>query len=79
MKKPAYLLDIGGTQSAFCIYHNGQPVFLREVSFGGRAITDSIGSVLNLKRLDAERIKLNGKEDMDDVTHKGVADAIQKR
>ncbi len=78
MKKPAYLLDIGGTQSAFCIYHNGQPVFLREVSFGGRAITDSIGSVLNLKRLDAERIKLNGKEDMDDVTHKGVADAIQK-
>lgn len=76
--KPVYLLDIGGTQSVFCIYQDGQPVFLREVSFGGRGITDSIASVLSIKRIDAERIKINGGNDDGDDSGKAIADAISK-
>ena len=77
-EKPVYLLDIGGAQSVFCIYHNGQPVFLREVSFGGRAVTESLASILNLKRIDAERVKLGGKEDLDDQNRKAIADSVNK-
>lgn len=77
-EKPVYLLDIGGAQSVFCIYHGGQPVFLREVSFGGRVITESLASILNLKRIEAERIKLCGKEDLDDQNARAIADAVNK-
>ena len=77
-EKPVYLLDIGGAQSVFCIYHKGQPVFLREVSFGGRVVTESLASILNLKRVEAERIKLSGKEDLDDKNAKAIADAVNK-
>ncbi|MDO9583922.1 MAG: type IV pilus assembly protein PilM [Desulfomicrobium sp.] len=77
-EKPVYLLDIGGAQSVFCIYHKGQPVFLREVSFGGRVVTESLASILNLKRVEAERIKLGGKEDLDDKNAKAIADAVNK-
>lgn len=77
-EKPVYLLDIGGAQSVFCIYHNGQPVFLREVSFGGRVITEALASILNLKRMEAERIKLGGKDDLDEKNAKAIADAVNK-
>jgi type IV pilus assembly protein PilM len=77
-EKPVYLLDIGGAQSVFCIYHNGQPVFLREVSFGGRVVTEALASILNLKRMEAERIKLGGKDDLDDKNAKAIADAVNK-
>jgi type IV pilus assembly protein PilM len=76
--KPVYLLDIGGAQSVFCIYHNAQPVFLREVSFGGRVVTESLASILNLKRMEAEKIKLGGKDNLDDKNAKAVADAVNK-
>jgi len=76
--KPVYLLDIGGAQSVFCIYHNAQPVFLREVSFGGRVISESLASILNLKRIDAERIKLSGKDDIDEKIKKAIADSVNK-
>jgi type IV pilus assembly protein PilM len=77
-EKPVYLLDIGGAQSVFCIYHNAQPVFLREVSFGGRVVTESLTSILNLKRFEAERIKLCGKEDLDVKNAKAISDAVNK-
>lgn len=77
-EKPVYLLDIGGAQSVFCIYHNAQPVFLREVSFGGRVVTESLASILNLKRFEAERIKLSGKEDLDAKNAKAISDAVNK-
>ena len=77
-EKPVYLLDIGGAQSVFCIYHNAQPVFLREVSFGGRVVTESLASILNLKRMEAERIKLGGKDDLDEKNAKAIADAVNK-
>jgi len=77
-EKPVYLLDIGGAQSVFCIYHNAQPVFLREVSFGGRVVTESISSILNLKRSEAERVKLNGNDDLNDGNRKAIADSVNK-
>ena len=77
-EKPVYLLDIGGAQSVFCIYHNAQPVFLREVSFGGRVVTESLASILNLKRMDAERVKLSGNDDIDEKAKKAIADSINK-
>lgn len=77
-EKPVYLLDIGGAQSVFCIYHNAQPVFLREVSFGGRVLTESLASILNLKRIDAERVKLSGKDDIDEKAKKAIADSVSK-
>lgn len=76
--KPVYLLDIGGVQSVFCIYHNFQPVFLREVSFGGKIITDLLAAKLGMKRVDAERIKIIGKNDLDDIAMRDVYDALQK-
>ncbi len=77
-EKPVYLLDIGGAQSVFCIYHKAQPVFLREVAFGGRVVTESLASLLNLKRVEAERIKLCGKEDLDAKNAKAISDAVNK-
>lgn len=77
-EKPVYLLDIGGAQSVFCIYQGGQPVFLREVSFGGRAVTEAMASVLNVKRADAERVKLSGKSDLDEKDAKAIYDSVNK-
>ena len=76
--KPVYLLDIGGAQSVFCIYQAGQPIFLREVSFGGRGVTEAIATILNLKRLDAERIKINGDGDFEEKNVKAITDAMLK-
>lgn len=76
--KPVYLLDIGGAQSVFCIYHNAQPVFLREVSFGGRVVTESMASILNLKRIDAERVKLSGNGEIDEKNKKLISDSVNK-
>ncbi len=77
-EKPVYLLDIGGAQSVFCIYHKAQPVFLREVAFGGRVVTESLASILNLKRVEAERVKLCGKEGLDAKNAKAISDAVNK-
>ena len=77
-EKPVYLLDIGGAQSVFCIYHNAQPAFLREVSFGGRAVTESLASVLGVKRMEAEKIKLSGKDDLGEKELKDISDSVNR-
>lgn len=58
--EPAYLLDIGGTQSIFSIFWQSQPVFFREMSFGGKQLTDILASRLDISRAEAEKIKLKG-------------------
>jgi type IV pilus assembly protein PilM len=55
-----YLIDIGAQQSIFCVYWNGQPVFFREVSFGGQQITNAIAKILDVNKSEAEKIKVNG-------------------
>ncbi len=59
-EEPAYLLDIGGRQSIFTICWQKQPVFFREVSFGGRQLTDIIANHMDIGRAEAEKIKLEG-------------------
>ncbi len=60
VSEPAYLLDIGGLQSIFTIFWKNQPVFFREMSFGGRQLTDVISNQLEISRSEAEKIKLEG-------------------
>ena len=59
-QEPAYLLDIGGNQSIFTIFWQGQPVFFREISFGGRQLTDIIARSLDISSLEAEKSKIRG-------------------
>jgi type IV pilus assembly protein PilM len=44
------------------VYLKGQPVFFREVSFGGQQITNAIAKILDVSKADAEKIKFNGPE-----------------
>lgn len=60
--KPAYLLDIGGTQSVLCVLMGFEPVFLREVGFGGRSLSEGIAKRLGVNRGEAERLKIQGPE-----------------
>ncbi len=59
---PVYLWDIGGQQSIFCVYWHGQPLFFREISVGGRHLTDALAQILNVQKGEAEKIKLEGPE-----------------
>jgi len=57
---PAYLLDIGGRQSIFVVFWRNQPLFFREMSFGGRQLTEAIAKIAEVGTGEAERIKLQG-------------------
>ncbi|MFN2341884.1 MAG: type IV pilus assembly protein PilM [Desulfonatronovibrio sp.] len=70
-EEPVYLLDIGDTQSIFVVFWKNQPVFFRELSFGGRNLTDIIGKQMDISRFEAEKIKIQGpssqKQSMEDL------------
>ncbi len=59
-QEPSYLLDIGGNKSIFTIFWNRQPGFFREMSFGGRQLTDIIARSLDIGEMEAEKIKILG-------------------
>ncbi len=59
-REPAYLLDIGGKQSTFTIFWQSQPVFFREMSFGGKQLTDIISKSLDISKTEAEKSKIEG-------------------
>lgn len=59
-EEPVYLLDIGSTQSIFVVFWKNQPVFFRELSFGGRSLTDIIAKQMDISRSEAEKIKIQG-------------------
>lgn len=75
-EEPVYLLDIGAQQSIFCVHWQGHPFFLREVSFGGRNLTQDLARVLNVGRAEAEKWKSAGgtgeAEDVDDAARKQI-------
>ena len=60
LEEPVYLLDIGGQQSVFCVFWYKQPVFFREMGFGGRHLTDILAKILKVNKYEAEKIKLQG-------------------
>ncbi len=66
LEESTYLLDVGAQHSIFCVYSGGQPLFLREVGFGGQQITDRLAKALGKNRLEAEKVKINGPKGLDD-------------
>jgi len=63
LSETTYLLDIGGTHSTFCVYSQNQPVFIRDIGFGGQQITERLNKVLDLSNSEAEKIKLSGPQE----------------
>ncbi|MGM0609570.1 MAG: type IV pilus assembly protein PilM [Thermodesulfobacteriota bacterium] len=76
MDSPVYLWDIGGQQSVFCVYWRKQPLFFREMSVGGRHITDALAGVLNVNRTEAEKIKLEGPDGFSPEQKEGAQEAL---
>jgi type IV pilus assembly protein PilM len=76
--KPVYLLDIGGTQSVLCILLDFQPVFLREVGFGGRSVTDALAKKLQINRGEAEHIKIHGPGRLAEADAQAAADVVRQ-
>ncbi len=63
--QPAYLLDIGGLQSIFAVFWKNQPLFFREMSFGGKQLTDAIAAALEVDTAKAEEQKMQGPAALD--------------
>ena len=63
-QEPVYLLDIGGRQSIFVVFWRNQPLFFREMSFGGRQLTETITKIADIETGEAERIKLQGTDSL---------------
>jgi type IV pilus assembly protein PilM len=59
---PAYLLDIGASQSILGVYDQGRPFFFREIGFGGHQITQIISRQLDVSLSEAEALKIKGSE-----------------
>jgi type IV pilus assembly protein PilM len=76
-KEANYLIDIGSQQSIFCVYWNGQPVFFREVSFGGQQITNTIAKMLDVNKTDAEKVKLNGPQGLGEGQQEQIAKELR--
>lgn len=72
----ACLVDIGETHSIFAIFRQNQPVFSRELSFGGRQITDIIARGMDMSRMEAEEIKIKGPSSQDNLKHTEIAEEI---
>ena len=70
------LVDIGETRSIFAIFRQSQPVFFREMSFGGRQLTDIISRSLDMSRIEAEEIKIKGPSSPDNLKYLEIAKEI---
>ena len=51
------LLDIGASQSTFCVLNGHHPLFVRDAGFGGQQLTDRLVQVLDLSYREAETLK----------------------
>jgi type IV pilus assembly protein PilM len=70
------LVDIGETRSIFAIFRQSQPVFFREMSFGGSQLTDIISRSLDMSSMEAEELKINGPSSQDNLKHLETAKEI---
>ena len=61
---PVALLDIGASQSTFCVLANQCPLFIRDAGFGGQQITDRLAQVLNVPGPQAETLKWQNPESL---------------
>ncbi len=51
------VLNIGHNLSSFAIVHQGEPFFIREMLFGGDAVTKEIASARSISEEEAEKLK----------------------
>jgi type IV pilus assembly protein PilM len=61
----SYLLDIGSESSVFCVYSQNQPLFIRDMGFGGQQITQHISQHIDQSPQSAEKIKIKGLKDLE--------------
>ncbi len=55
----SYLIDIGSSNTIFCVYSQGAPLIIRDLSIGGDQVTEKIKGVLNKNFIECEKIKIN--------------------
>ncbi|MBN1336337.1 MAG: type IV pilus assembly protein PilM [Deltaproteobacteria bacterium] len=58
------LVNIGANTTNICVLHNGISAFTRDITLGGRQVTDEIQRVLNVSFEEAEAMKV-GRDDRD--------------
>lgn len=67
VQKTVAILDIGEVKSSLIILVEGLPWFTRDISLGGKDLTQKISSVMGLSFSEAEQIKCNPKGKEEDV------------
>jgi type IV pilus assembly protein PilM len=60
LQQTNYLLDIGGIHSIFCVYSKEQPIFVRDIGFGGQNVNERLAKHLNEQPANMESIKIRG-------------------
>ncbi len=61
------LLDVGARFTTFVVMANSLPVIIREISIGGNLFTEHIEDVLHLTKEEAELLKCNPGESVEDL------------
>ncbi|GAU09672.1 type IV pilus assembly protein PilM [Desulfoplanes formicivorans] len=77
--QPAYLLDIGATQSILGVYEPHRPFYFRELGFGGQQITQTLARQLDIPLGEAEALKLEGPESLSSAQREQITRAIRER
>jgi len=65
--KTVAVLDIGEVKSSLIIFDEGLPRFTRDISLGGKDLTQKIGNVMGLNFSEAEQIKCDPKGKEEDI------------
>lgn len=55
--KPVLLIHAGKSKTTFYCHWNGQPLFCKELAWGGEVLTQHIASVYQISRDEAEQVK----------------------
>ncbi|MCM0605377.1 MAG: pilus assembly protein PilM [Xanthomonadaceae bacterium] len=56
-QKPVLLIHTGKTRTVFYCHWNGQPVFCKEIAWGGETITKNLAAIYQITREEAEQVK----------------------
>ncbi|MCF8104914.1 MAG: pilus assembly protein PilM [Desulfohalobiaceae bacterium] len=72
-----YLLDIGATQSIFCVHSGNYPSFIRDAGFGGQHVTNRLASLFDIKHREAETLKMNGLEQAELKTKRKISRELE--
>ena len=74
---PVYLLDIGANQGILGIYEPHRPFYFRELGFGGKEITQTLGRQLDIHLNEAEALKRKGPQGLPENQRQHAARAVK--